>query len=236
MRKSPILLALALASTAQADRFYFGREADDKKVVAGEGATAESVVQGVLLREQDGLYVIRIEGGEVWVEKSRIYKVERDGLTVAQLEEREKAAQTKLAVSNEERARTVAEAAAPRRRVEPTPESAAKSMRIEVDFDGLLPGYKFAPNSDVLRRVDVASLSAAIEGWLLENGVQPRASAKRDFDVQIDFKGLLPAMGLNIYDPVIHRVDLNGLARKIEDYLRTEVERAANRRSSTKVN
>jgi hypothetical protein len=235
MRKTPILLALALASTAQADRFYFGREADDKKVVAGEGATAESIVHGVLLREQDGLYVIRIEGGEVWVEKSRIYKVERDGLTVAQLEEREKAAQTKLAESGEKRARSAAEAAAPRPRIEPPAESAAKSMRIEVDFDGLLPGYKFAPNSDVLRRVDVASLSATIETWLLENGVQPRASAKRDFDVQIDFKGLLPAMGLSIYDPVVHRVDLNGLARRIEDYLRGEVERAANRRPS-KVN
>lgn len=234
MRKTPILLALALASTAQADRFYFGREADDKKVVAGEGATAESIVHGVLLREQDGMYVIRVEGGEVWVEKARVYKVERDGLTVAQLEDREKASAQKLASTAEARGRRATEAAAKRPQREPV-DSSAKSMRIEVDFDGLLPGYKFAPNSDVLRKVDVASLSTAIESWLLENGVNPRASSKRDFDVLIDFKGLLPSMGLNIYDPVVHRVDLNGLARRIEEYLRTEVERAANRRPSGKV-
>ena len=49
------------------------------------------------------------------------------------------------------------------------------------------------------------------------------------FTVNVDFKGVLPAYGFNIYDPVIHRVDLRGLARQIEDYLRAEVERAANR-------
>ena len=33
-----------------------------------------------------------------------------------------------------------------------------------------------------LRKVDVASLSTAIESWLLENGVNPRASSKREAD------------------------------------------------------
>ncbi|MEZ5963523.1 MAG: hypothetical protein R3F56_06725 [Planctomycetota bacterium] len=231
----PILLALVASAPAlRADRFYFGSEVEDKKFVGEEGTDVRSGLPGVLLREQDGMYVIRVEGGEVWVERSRVYHVEKDDLTVAQIEERERKAQDLLAAARGRHLAQVAEAAAKRSEQSATAASKAegsetKALTLEIDFEGLLPGYKFLPDSDVLRRVDLVGLSREIEDWLRANGVEPARDAKRDFTVHVDFKGLLPAYGFKIYDPVVHRVDLRGLARQVEDYLRAEVEAAANR-------
>jgi hypothetical protein len=121
------------------------------------------------------------------------------------------------------------EAAAAREKPAPAEEPKQKEITLEIDFQGLLPSYSFQPNSDVLRRVDLVGLSREIEDWLRANGIEPKPGAKRDFVINVDFKGLLPAYGFSVYDPVIHRVDLRGLARQVEDYLRAEVERAANR-------
>jgi len=228
--RTPLLCAVlaALAPAVSADRFYFGSEAEDKKFIGVEGAEHRSVISGVLLREQDGMCVIRVEGGEVWVERSRIYKIDKDDLTVAKIEERERAAQERLAQAERKRQTQIAEAAA-RRSERPVAEEQPKSLTVEIDFDGLLPGYKFRPNSDVLRRVDLVRLSREIQDWLSTHGEPPPPGAKQDFTVNIDFKGLLPGFGFRIYDPVIHRVDLRGLARRVEDVLRAEVEAAANR-------
>lgn len=232
--RTPLLLVIALVASApalRADRFYFGSEAEDKKFVGTEGTDARSAVAGVLVREQDGMFVIRVEGGEVWVERKHVYKIDKDALTVAQIEERERAADERLAAAREQSLVRAAEASARRAThegEEPAP-GRAKSLTLDVDFDGLLPGYEFNPNSDVLRRVDVVGLSRAVEDWLRANGVEAPRGAKRDFTIQVDFNGLLPAYGFKIYDPIIHRVDLRGLARQVEDYLRAEVEAAANR-------
>lgn len=232
MRNPVVLLTFAvLAPSLCADRFFFGSEADDKKFVGKEGADTRASIAGVLLREENGMYVIRVEGGEVWVERARVYQVDKDDLTVAQLEDREREAKDLLAAADKRRVAQFAEATARRSdRAAPAPEATkAQALTIEVDFDGLLPGYKFNPNSDVLRRVDLVGLSRQIEDWLLANGVEPMQGARRDFTINVDFKGLLPAYGFSVYDPVVHRVDLRGLARQVEDYLRAEVSRAANR-------
>jgi len=235
MMRTPLPLVLAFAASASAlpaDRFFFGSKADDDKFVGSEGADARASLSGVLLREQDGMYVIRVEGGEVWVERSRVYKIEHDDLSVAQIEDRERSVKDELAAARARHLRQVAEAAAQRQaETAPTEAKAPKSLTLDVDFTGLLPGYKFQPNSDVLRKVDLVGLSREIEDWLRANGVEPAPGAERDFTIQFDFQGLLPAYGFKIYDPVIHRVDLRGLARQVEDYLRAEVEAAANRRT-----
>lgn len=234
--RTPFLLTLAFVASApalQADRFYFGSKAEDEKLETLEGKDARSVLSGVLLREQDGMYVIRVEGGEVWVEQSRVYQIEKDDLTVAQIEERERAAQDELRAqlaALHARQAQVAEAAARREAAEsPQESSKTDALTVEVDFTDLLPGYRFDPQSEVLQRVDLVGLAQEIESWLAEHGAQPPADAQRDFTVHVDFKGLLPAYGFRIYDPVIHRVDLRGLARQVEDYLRAEVRAAANR-------
>lgn len=182
IRIALLSLGLALlAPSASADKFYFGKKETAEKLQAG----SPDVVEGVLLREENGIYVIRVEGGEIHVPKDSIYRIEKDDLTVAAIEQRERAARERLARADEERRRfLVAEASRRAEAVRPAEAAARREaggereLRIVVDFQGLLPNYRFrAP-----------------------------------------------------YDPVLHRVNLGGLARVVEAYLREEIERAAHRR------
>ena len=97
---------LALPQSLLADRFYFGSPETEKKMVAG----TPDYVEGVLLRREDGNYVIRIKGGEISVPESSIYKIERDALTVETISAREKADAPRLARANEARRAMRAEA------------------------------------------------------------------------------------------------------------------------------
>lgn len=172
-------LAIAgLTASAKADRFHFVTPADAKKI---EG-NAPSYVDGVLLREENGNYVIRVDGGEITIPKASVKEIEKTALTVADLEKGEKDARERLADLNKRRTQVQAAEAAARRSEAQAREAAAaqeapKEIRIVVDFQGLLPSYQF-----------------------------------------------------RAYDPVLHRVNLQGLAAVVEAYLREEVERAAHRR------
>lgn len=77
--------AATLAAPAFADKFYVGPEGSDEKMTEGDA----SYIEGVLLEEKDGRYVIRTEGGVIELPKSQVRKIEKDGLTTAQLEQRE---------------------------------------------------------------------------------------------------------------------------------------------------
>ncbi len=240
MRILPFTLALAVLSpAARADRFHFGSQADADKHAAGE----LSVVDGVLLREHEGQFVIRVVGGEMWIDKTLVYRVDKDDLTVTRIQEQEQAQQDQLAAANaQRRERQVAEAAAARRAAAIAEASASreavrqKELTVDVDLQGLLPDYKFQPSSDVARRLDLTALSREIEDFLRQHGVtpDPHVSA-RDLRIVVDFKGLLPTYEFTIYDPVIHRIDLQGLARQVEDFLRAHVRRAANRPAERRV-
>ncbi|MFO1050989.1 MAG: hypothetical protein U1F36_02085 [Planctomycetota bacterium] len=82
----PVLFALGLASTASADRFHLGSKETAQKITEG---TAD-YVDGVLLREEGDNYVIRVEGGEMQLQKASVWKIEKTDLTVAQIEQIEK--------------------------------------------------------------------------------------------------------------------------------------------------
>lgn len=234
MRILTLGLSVALLTpAARADRFHFGSHADAKKNAAGE----VSVVDGVLLREHEGQFVIRVVGGEMWIDKTLVYQVDKDDLTVDAIAKQEQAQQDQIAQANAKRhERQVAEAAAARRARAVAEASASreaattKELNVGVDLDGLLPDYTFRPSSEVLRRLDLTALSREIEDYLRKHGVEPDPHvSQRDFRVNVDFKGLLPAYGFTIYDPVIHRIDLEKLARQVEDFLRAHLRRAANR-------
>ena len=94
----PALCALAFAPTASADKFYFGPEPE----TAVEGA-APNYIEGVLLREEGDMYVIRVEGGEMTIAKSLVTKIERDELTAEALTQREGDKQAQLAEANAQR-------------------------------------------------------------------------------------------------------------------------------------
>lgn len=95
----PVLVALTLAPAAFADKFYFGSPDAAARMAAGDA----DVVEGVLLREENGNYVIRVEGGELTVPKAMVYKVEKDGLTIANLEKLEGEIRASLTAANEAR-------------------------------------------------------------------------------------------------------------------------------------
>ncbi len=90
MKHPLIATAVALASVvfaphAKADKFYIGAEGDDATLAEGSLSPA---LEGVLVEEKDGIYEIRIEGGTVFIAKTSVYKIENDGLTVADLDKR----------------------------------------------------------------------------------------------------------------------------------------------------
>jgi hypothetical protein len=173
----PILAAaalLALAPAARADKFYFTTADEDAK--ASEGSSA-SFVEGVLLKEESGFYFVRVEGGEIQLPKASVVRIEKDGLTVAQLEERERAAAERLAAANRDR-----------------------------------------------RDVQAAEASTRKEA------AEAAAPApQRELQVVVDFQGLIPNFRFKTFDPILDRVNLDGLARVVEAYLRQEVERAMGR-------
>ncbi|MCA8964424.1 MAG: hypothetical protein H6838_16025 [Planctomycetes bacterium] len=107
MRTIPLLLGvLALAAHAKADKFWLEDPAVAAK--AAEGSSA-AVIEGVLVAEKDGVYEIRTVGGTLFLPKANVFRVDRDDLTVAKVEQAEKDAAGALDAANQER-RMVAEA------------------------------------------------------------------------------------------------------------------------------
>jgi hypothetical protein len=169
MRLLPVsLVAFCLAAPAAADKFHLGSADDAKKLAEG---SSPSVIEGVLLEEKDGNYVIRVDGGEIRLAKASVHKIEKDGLTVADLEKREKDASDRLAEANVRRSQLqAAEASATR---EARNAAAARSPEmpesivINVDFNGLLPSYAFRTGYDpVLHRADLSGLAGVVEAYL----------------------------------------------------------------------
>lgn len=170
---------LALCPAARADKFYFTTAEEDAKAAEG---SVPSFVEGVLLREEGGFYVVRVEGGEIQLAKDSVKRIEKTDLTVAQLEEREKSAAEKLATANRVRSEVQA-AEASAQRAEQAAEAAATAAQ------------------------------------------QPR-----ELIITVDFQGLIPNLRFQTFDPILDRVDFDGLARVVEAYLREEVERSLGRR------
>ena len=166
------LCAALLAPSAHADKFYFSTAEEDQALPEG---SQPSYLEGVLLREEENRYVIRVEGGEVQIPKAQVKRIEKDGLTVEQLADREDAAKERLAAANRARDEVgVAEASA--RGSARATEAAARSnaqeatadrmVNIVVDFQRLLPDYTFRTYDPVLRRANFSGLAQVIENYL----------------------------------------------------------------------
>lgn len=85
----PLLLALGLLlqPSAAPDKFWTSMPPDG----AIEGQKP-SFVEGVLLDEDATHYHVRVAGGEVWIAKARVVRVEKDDLTVEAIAAAEQAA------------------------------------------------------------------------------------------------------------------------------------------------
>ena len=117
MRTIPLAAAAALLFTplAHADKFWLGTETPQEKAVDGN---RPDCIEGVVLDQDADTWHLRVAGGELWLQKARVSRVEADGLTVAALEQQEKDAAPRLADAERERERDQAmwqEATASRR-------------------------------------------------------------------------------------------------------------------------
>ena len=97
--------AALFAPLAHADKFYLG-SADDAAKMAED--SSPNMISGVLLKEDDTFYTLRVEGGEMQLQKALVYKVEKDTLTVAAIEALENDAQARLAQADLERKQILA--------------------------------------------------------------------------------------------------------------------------------
>jgi hypothetical protein len=77
--------------------------------------------------------------------------------------------------------------------------------------------------ADQRRQERLASWAEASARRSQESEPEPQA-----IEVVVDFQGLLPAQVFRFYEPIIGRIDLNGLGQAIEDYLRAELRRLRN--------
>jgi hypothetical protein len=166
----PVLGLLFLTPLARADRFHFGSAEDAAKVSEGH-----DVVVGVLLKEEDDNYVIRVEGGEVTVAKSAVHKIEKDGLTVADLEKREQDSRDRLAAANRQRNELVAAEAAARAsereaaavEAAMTREPAAVEVVPQAGYDPILGRYVDYGAADVVRGYVQSELGGVIRRHVL---------------------------------------------------------------------
>jgi len=111
MRYLPLIAGvLLICAPAKADKFWLS---DPAKQAATPGSSPD-LIHGVLVAEDDEAYHIRIEGGELVLPKSRVFKVEKDGLTLDAIIKKETGKQKELAQANRERIAAQAEAKAQR--------------------------------------------------------------------------------------------------------------------------
>lgn len=92
--------ALVLSPYASADKFYF---TSDEETAKEEVDSIPDVIEGVLIAQDDENYTIRVEGGEVQVAVDMVLKIERDNLTIADIEALEAANAPVLAQADEAR-------------------------------------------------------------------------------------------------------------------------------------
>lgn len=140
------MLLLAAAATAAlqpsllADRFHLTSQQDASR--AAEGSSPD-VIEGVLLGEENGMYRLRVVGGEMWLAKSSVQRIEKDALTVADIEAREKQ-QAEAAAKPAGAAGTPVEATARRgdkaaaEALAPAPAAAPAPTPARVRFDPVL--------------------------------------------------------------------------------------------------
>lgn len=96
--------ALCLTAAVQADEFHVGPAASAEQLADEQ----KNVIEGVLLRETETHYVVRIEGGEIQLPKSQVRKVVKTATTTAQIQERENEMRDRLAAANQRRRQQLA--------------------------------------------------------------------------------------------------------------------------------
>ncbi|MCA8958639.1 MAG: hypothetical protein KDC87_21360 [Planctomycetes bacterium] len=164
------LLLITITPPLAADKFHFGSSEEAEQTQGNAGAR---VVSGVLLSESSDTYTIRVVGGQMTLPKASVSRVERDALTVAQIEQQEKDQASAVAAADKRRRDVqAAEATARRSATErnttggPIEAPARDELRVTVDFQGRQPGYEFRVYDPVMHRAVRVTLQELIESYL----------------------------------------------------------------------
>ncbi|MEZ5988156.1 MAG: hypothetical protein R3F30_03360 [Planctomycetota bacterium] len=168
MKSVPALCSLFLASclvagTAHADKVWFKAASD------GAEGNAAAFLEGKVLEENDTTIRLRVEGGEMTVQRSQVAKVEKDDLAVADIEQREAAAQEALADAEANRQAMVgrwAEAAVTRREEARRERPETEVVRIVVDFQGMFGNKVFRAYDPILKKMDFHHLADIVDRFL----------------------------------------------------------------------
>lgn len=101
MRILPFVLGVLLFQvSAKADKFWLTDPENQKQ--AAEGSSPD-YIEGVLIAESDEGYHIRFVGGEMLLPKERVFKVEKDGLSVDAIVKIERDGKQKRDAAEQER-------------------------------------------------------------------------------------------------------------------------------------
>jgi len=163
----PLLLvaaALAVTATAKADKIYFKAATSDKSQATGQ---APDPIVGKVIGENAKSITIRVDGGEITVDKSLVARVVKDDTTVADIvkEEAKEPAKAKSAdAARRAEHRQWVEASVARASKKAV--AAPRETTIEVDFKGVLPTQTIRVYNPVLHRVDERQLGQVVEGYL----------------------------------------------------------------------
>lgn len=164
--KHTMLIAAALLFTtaATADRIYF--KASDSKASA-EGQAPDHL-EGKVIAEGGDSITVRVEGGEISVDRSLVSRVEKDALTVKDIEAKEAAARERLGRAETARSAHMAKwaEASASRRAERRQALERQEIQVSVDFQGMIPARVFRFYEPIIGRIDMDRLGKAIETFL----------------------------------------------------------------------
>lgn len=235
------LALVAFSQPARADKFYVGSEDDAKKTVGN--AADGNFIEGVLLKDdtENKVYVIRVLGGEITIAKDLVRKIDKDGLTVAQLEAKEKARAGDLAQANANRRQLQAAEASARREAQAVEASSRRerprTLQINVDFQGILGQFRtggraIRPFDPVINRANLTGLAAIVDDFtrnvmVQNNGRNFGVPASRDLDVQVNLGDELAPQSFRTFDADLTQQDLDRLNDEIHAYVKHQVMLAA---------
>ena len=162
MRLIPLVVcSLLLSVPAKADKFWLEDPESHKNAAAG---SSPAVIEGVLLGEDADNYHVRTVGGEVWLAKKSVVRVDKDGMTVDAIAKAEADAakanqaadqERQMAQAAERRAAQVkAVEAAARREATPVEAAAPAPAPIEAAYDpvvDVIPTRAGVTHAELLR-------------------------------------------------------------------------------------
>ena len=112
----------------------------------------------------------------------------------------------------------------------------ARASIDRIEKDGLTEQQIASREDDMRKRLADADQKRGtmLAQWADASAKRAEASAaeraREPLEVVVDFQGVIPTQLFRFYEPIIGRIDMDGLGRAIENYLRAEVRRLSRER------